>query len=501
MTAAAAAEPPMLPSLVPARLAPGSLAWLVWHDVRVRSRSRPNRLGRRLALTVLAILPIIAGIALAWQVRSAPMLPESAVGMVAAALLGLLLVMLSSAYAHVLRLGRDRGELELMLSAPLPAARVMAARIAGVQAVVALPFLMLTTPFFLAAAATGHWRWLAGPVVVVTVALIATALALLIATLLERLLGPRIATTVAQVVGVGLAAMVFALGQAPNFAPRWFSAQLQTLQTPPPAPLDWPARAVFGELAPLLFMCALALAAVAIAIEIAAARLEAAPPAPATIERRAPAARFGGSPFSVLYGKELTLLWRDPELITQIGQQLVFMVPVVALIFADGRITPERMASAGVFLGGALASSLAWLILCAEDAPDLIATAPVTRVEALRAKLAAVLTPPAAMVLLLALFVTIRAPGAALLMLPMALTAALATAAMQVWTKAPAKRSAFRMRYRSSLLMAVGEFVVLGSMAAATRLLLAGSWWSLAALAVPALLLAAVYYFRIKPAD
>uniref|UniRef100_UPI001969A5BB hypothetical protein n=1 Tax=Sandarakinorhabdus rubra TaxID=2672568 RepID=UPI001969A5BB len=224
-------------------------------------------------------------------------------------------------------------------------------------------------------------------------------------------------------------------------------------------------------------------------------------PAPAAAVRRMPAARFGGSPGAVLYNKELTLLRRDPELITQIGQQMVFMVPVVALIFADGQITPERMASAGVFLGGALASSLAWLILCAEDAPELIATAPVARAAAMRAKLAAVLTPPAVLVVALALVVAVRAPAAALLMLPMAVVAALATSAMQLWTREPARRSAFRHRYRSSLLMAVGEFIVLGAVAAATRLILAGSLWSLAALAVPALLLAGVWLFRVRPAN
>lgn len=499
--AATAQTAPAVSPLVPAILPPGSLPWLVWHDVRVKARSRQGRFGRLLALVLLALLPIGAGIGFAWRVQSAPMLPAAAIGVVGAVLVGLLLVMMSSAYAHVLRLGRDRGELELLLSAPLPAARVVAARIAGVQAIVALPFLLLTTPFFLASAALGHWRWLAGPLVVIAVALVATALALLIATMLDRLLGPGRAETVAQVVGVALAASVFALGQAPNFAPRWFAAQMAALETPPPAPYDWPARALFGDPAPMLGMLAVALAAAAIATEIAARRLEAAPPAPTSAERRARAARFGGSPARVLYGKELTLLGRDPELITQIGQQMVFVVPVVALLFADGNITPQRMASAGVFLGGALASSLAWLMLCAEDAPDLIASAPVTRVQALRAKLAAVLTPPAVLVTALALVVAIRAPLAALLMLPMALLAALATSAMQLWTRAPMKRSAFRNRYRSSLLMAVGEFIVLGALAAATRLILAGSWWALAALALPAVLLSGVWFFRVKPAD
>jgi ABC-2 type transport system permease protein len=497
MTEAAGALSP----LVPARLPQASLPWLVWHDVRVKARGRQGRFGRLLALLLLAVLPVVAGVGLAWRTAAAPMLPTAALGQVGAALFIMMMVMISSAYAHVLRLGRNRGELELLLSAPLPAVRVQAARTAGVQAVVALPFLLLTTPYFLASAVLGHWRWLAAPLVLIAIALVATALALMIASLLERLLGPRLATTVAQVVGVVLAGLVFAAGQAPSFAPRWFEARMKALETPPPAPFDWPARALFGDPAPLIGMIALALVAMAIATEFAAARLEAAPPAPAVQERRAPAARFGGSPFAVLYGKELTLLWRDPELITQIGQQMVFMVPIVALIFADGRITPERMASAGVFLGGALASSLAWLMLCAEDAPDLIGCAPVTHAQAVRAKLAAVLTPPAVLVLLLALIVSWREPLAALLMLPMALLAALATSAMQAWTRQPARRSAFRHRYRSSLLMAVGEFVVLGGLAAATRLILAGSWWSLVALAVPALLLAGVWLFRVRPAE
>ncbi len=105
----------------------------------------------------------------------------------------------------------------------------------------------------------------------------------------------------------------------------------------------------------------------------------------------------------------------------------------------------------------------------------------------IRAKLAAALTPPLLMVSVLAL-----------VMLPMALIACLASAAMQAWTQPPARRSAFRKRYRSSLLMAVGEFVLLGSLAVGTRLLFSGSWWTLA---VPGLMLVGVSWFRPKPAE
>ncbi len=468
---------------------PGSLPWLVLHDVRVKARGREGRWGRIIAMLLLALLPIVGGAVMAWRVRGGADLPLAALGSVGAVLLGMMLVMVSSAYAHVLRLGRDRGELELLLTAPLP---------------VALPFLLLTAPFFLFSAAFGHVTWVVGPLVVVSVALVATALALTIATLLDRLLGPKLAKLVAQVAGVGLAAAVFALAQAPNFAPKWFDAQLAFFSQRPPTPFDWPAQAVFGQPLPLITVLGLALAASQCSAWLAASRMEAAPADPTAaphVPRRGRAVRFGGSATAVLFGKELKLLGRDPELISQIGQQLVFMVPILALIFTDGQVTPARLAAAGVFLAGALSSSLAWLVLCAEDAPDLIAAAPLRPGVAIRAKLAAALTPPLLMVSVLALVVLPKSPVAVAVMLPMALVAGLASAAMQAWTQPPARRSAFRKRYRSSLLMAVGEFVLLGSLAGATRLLLAGSWWTLAVLAVPALMLAGVWWFRPKPAE
>ncbi|WP_439544881.1 hypothetical protein [Sandarakinorhabdus sp.] len=481
-----------------ALVAPASLPWLIWNDIRIKARGREGRWGRIIAIGVLALLPVLGGIAAAWHVRAAPMIPEPALGKLSAAMAGLLLVMISSAFAHVLRMGRDRGELELLLSAPIPAARVIAARISGVQAVVALPFLLLTLPFFLASALFGHGAWLAGPFVVAAVAVTATAIALLLATGLERLFGVARARVAAQLAGVLLAGGVFALGQTPNFAPVWFEARMRALDAAPASPLDWPARALLGDPLPLLAVLALAAGAAMVSARFAAARIEAAPAGPA-VEKPTRAAYFGGSPFTVMFGKEMKLLGRDPELISQIGQQLVFMVPVLALIFTDGNITPQRMAAAGVFLGGALASSLAWLVISAEDAPDLIAAAPVPAGQVLRAKLAAALSPPMLLVLALACAVSTRDGLAAWLMLPMAALAGVSAAAMQLWTRAPAKRSAFRQRYKSSLLTALGEFLLLGCFAGTTRLLLVPSWWALAPLGVAALLMGGVWLFRPRP--
>jgi ABC-2 type transport system permease protein len=481
-----------------AAFAPASLPWLVLHDVRVRARSQQGTLAKAVLVLVLAILPVIVGTLLAWRWRGLAMLPAELLGQTTLAMVVMALVMLSSAYAHVLRMGRDRGELELLLSAPIPAARAIIMRTASINAMVALPFLLLTTPFFVASALFGHWRWLAGPLVVVAMALAATATALTIAAGLDRLLGPARARLAAQLTGVLLGASMFVLGQAPNFAPHWFAAHMAVFDAPLPWPWDVPARALLGDPGALMAMLALAVLAARAAARLAASRLEAAP-APAAVEQTGAAARFGGSPLAVLFGKEWRLLRRDPELVAQIGQQLVFMVPIIALIFGGGQITPGRIAAAGVFVGGALSSSLAWLVIAAEDAPDLIAAAPVPASQVLLAKLGAALVPPMLLVLAVAALVVVRQPVAAALMLPMALVSGLTTAALQYWTRQPMKRSAFRQRYRSSLLMALGEFIVLGSLAAATQLLLAGSLWALLALAVPGLLLTGVWRFRVRP--
>ena len=46
---------------------PGSLPWLVLHDVRVKARGREGRWGRIIALLLLALLPIVGGAVVAWR--------------------------------------------------------------------------------------------------------------------------------------------------------------------------------------------------------------------------------------------------------------------------------------------------------------------------------------------------------------------------------------------------------------------------------------------------
>ena len=110
-----------------------------------------------------------------------------------------------------------------------------------------------------------------------------------------------------------------------------------------------------------------------------------------------------------------------------------------------------------VMAAGQLAGGLAWLAISGEDAPDLIATAPLTARQVTRAKIEAVIGCIALVfapfLLALALLDAYAAIVAAL-----GIAAAAATAtAIQLYFRAQAKRSQFRRRQTSSRVATFAE--------------------------------------------
>lgn len=471
----------------------GSLASLVRHELRLwmRDGDRAGRIGRILAFVLLMLLPAAIGVGMALHVRDAADVPRPVFGMVTAGYAGLLLLMLSGACVYVLRTFHDRGDLDLLLSAPIPPARVLIGKSLAVHAAVALPLLIVTAPFFLTAAFLGHGRWLGGVVMLVVTAVVATSLAFVIATALFRAIGARRARTTIQVGGGLFAAMVAILGQSPNFAPDALSRFLHLFDGAPPPPLDWPARAVFGDPMPLLAMMVFAGACA-----IGSARLAARSMADAAHvaltgadHGRRPVRRFQTGVARVLLVKELRLLWRDPELLSAVALQLAYMIPAFGLIFAGGTVSPDRLAAACVLFCGLLASSLGWLTICGEDAPELITAAPVPPMLVERIKLLAACLPPLVIVAVPILIVLAYDRGAGMVTAMMCVLAAIASAAQQGWAGRPRQRKTFRFRQKSSLLLAVAEYIVAGSWAGVAALWVQGSNWAVAPAVVAILVL------------
>ena len=479
---------------------PGSFAWLFAHELRLAFRAAGRGAWKRVwPLLILALVPIGLGILLAFVVAALPDGPPRPIvlNIVSLALGGIALVMLPTATANVLRTFHDRADFDLLLAAPIPPGRVLAAKAVGLYAAVALPFLFLFGPFLIACAVLGRPGMLGGIAMILVDAVVATALAFAAARVLYRLIGPRGARTVMQVGAGLLGACVFLGFQAQNIAPETAHRLGRALvhAAAPPTPLDWPARATLGAPGPLAALLLFAAAGAWGATRVAARMIVA--PASERSRTRTLAEgipRFARGLTRIMVLKELRLLARDPELLAQVTLRLVFLIPVVALVFraggGAGGFDAPRLASATVLFAGFLAASLGWLTVCAEDAPELLAAAPVPEIELRRAKWLAAAMPPVLLALLPAALAVWLDAWSGAVALGVAALAAGSAAALQGWYGKPAPRKAFRQRQKQGFWLGLAETALAGAWSATALLTARLSLFAL----IPLLVAGAILY-------
>jgi ABC-2 type transport system permease protein len=129
-----------------------------------------------------------------------------------------------------------------------------------------------------------------------------------------------------------------------------------------------------------------------------------------------------------------------------------------------------------VSVGGQLAGALAWLAISGEDAPDLVATAPVAPRAIIRAKVEAVMGAVGIILCPLLLAFAWASPFHALAALCGVAIAAASTIQIQLWFRAQARRSHFRRRHTSSRIATFAEALASFSWAAAAGLAASGTW-------------------------
>ena len=157
--------------------------------------------------------------------------------------------------------------------------------------------------------------------------------------------------------------------------------------------------------------------------------------------------------------------------------RVLYMIPLGFLLLRQAGRGDDLMmpgsAAALCVMAGQVAGSLAWITVSAEDAPDLLASAPAPTALVRRGKLAAAGLPIAALLapFLLPLLVIAPLAGAAATLGCAAAIAA--TSLLNVWWQRPGKRSEFRSRRRASWFVAVVDLLVGFLIAAATGLVAA----------------------------
>jgi ABC-2 type transport system permease protein len=481
---------------------PGSLGWIAAHEFRLAWRDWQGMLtagGRRSFPRSLAVLAIVA-LALhlpAWAIVAR--FGEDGVQPDLASLVSVTVIvilyfslLLSQAMESVTRALYSRGDLDLVMSSPLPSRRLFSVRIAANAALVSLMSLVLSAPFIDVLVLSGGPRWLAAYGVAISFGVLAAALAVAITIGLFRLLGPRRTRLAAQVVAAVIGA-AFAIGiqilAIINYGDFMQAGLVMNPgvidMLPDETSLVWmPARAIFGDIAAMTLVAGGAFLVLAVVTTALAPRLGEHSIAATDLGVRRQATRRRRrfvihSPRWAMRQKELLLLRRDPWLVSQTLTQLLYLIPPALLLshnFGNKTGSMVVIVMVLVTVGGQLGGALAWLAISGEDAPDLVATAPLPANAVVRAKVEAVMGALALtlgpLVIIFGFFTPYHAVFAAI-----GITiAAASTLQIQMWFRAQARRSNFRRRHTSSRIATFAEAMTSFSWAAAVGLAAAGTW-------------------------
>lgn len=470
---------------------PGSTLWLLAAEMRLGVRDMLGRRGpMRLVFIGAGVLALVfaLGLPVATALRGVeiPISPMSVL-IADAAMIVVFTLMLSQSLAAAAQSLYTRGDLDLLFSAPIAPRKVLTVRCAAIALNAFTAFALLIGAPLLPIAIMGHWRWLSVLLVLAALAMAASACGLLLAMGLFRLIGARRTRTVAQIMAALIGAAFFLGSQARNIlgghqaANLWITLAQTARESrfhPPPA-AAWPLRAMLGEPAPLaglaaaaalLFLGSSQWLGTRFAADAAAAGgvdLAGAPRA-----RSGPVGAFATGALAATFRKEMRLLWRDAALLAQVFLRVLYLLPLAFLVLRNAGSHMTYALPAGVaalaFMTGQVSGTLSWVTVSAEDAPDLLACCPAPIAVLIRAKLAAALTPVAALLVLPLLALIVIAPAAGLAATAGCSAAAMASSLINVWYNKPAKRSDFRRRRSGSWLGAFFQTLVTALIGVAT---------------------------------
>lgn len=476
------------------RAAPGSFAWLVAHDLRLSWRRFAGMRGAASPWAVAAlacvglVLMHLAGVAVAHWLSPRVHGVDGARAPLAAFLFCLFTWMIAQSLFGATRTLYDRGDLDLLLGSPIAPSRVFAAKAMSIGAGTFASIALLMLPVANAGAIVDRLDWLAVYPVLMGLTLIATAIAVALSIGLFFLFGPRRARVYAQLFGAGIGG-AFVLGvQIVAVLPaakrdavgRWFEG-MQQAGALHRSMLSLPVEALRGDIAAMVALVGLGgllfgLAVALLGDRFAQASLAAAGDGGAGEPDAGRATGFKTGLATSLRRKEWSTMLRDPSLFAQLGLQIVYTIPLAVVLLRNGSLpTALALAPTLVVVAGQVAASLAWITVSGEDAPELIATAPVSPAAVDRAKLSAVALPVLLIVALPLLGLALASFRAAAMAVIFIAGAAVSTALLNLWHPMPGNRRGLLRRHSQSKIIGLVEHLLAVLWAVAVVLAMLGS--------------------------
>ena len=451
-----------------------SFALLLRNEFRLHLRGGMAKGASLVFFIITQVLLHLLALSIAWglTMRPPPDRPEAGLFLLAGGLAGMFMLMTSRALGTAVQALYTRGDLDLLLSSPVDRRSVLGVRMGAVALTVALEVALLVWPFANVFVLFGNFAWFKAYLLVPAMAMLCTSIGLALTLLSFRTLGPRRTRIAVQVlavmIGVGIMLVFYVprmLADAPPGGGRRGSGPFDGMDAIVRNSgglrevLVMPAQWVTHGVLPTLAFLVVAAGLLALTIHLAGDRIVhtlTAMTGGGARKSRSVAASSGIAQFhhgfrAVIVLKELRLVARDPYLIAQLLQQGLFALPMAFALWSAGRASDMPMPwLAVIVVAAAVAGPLAWLTITAEDAPDLLASAPVSRATLLRAKVEAALLPVLPLCVLPLLFLSRTHPWFAFSASLCATAAALSAALINMGNPVAKRRDSFRQRHKGN---------------------------------------------------
>ena len=468
------------------------LAWRDWAWMFSGWRSTSLRRALIGMSLFYAVMHLVAYAVLSPRVATGFVLDQTAQAALSVTVLLSFTMMLSQAMESVTRAFYARDDLDLILSSPAPSRDLFLVRIVMMALTSWAMSALVISPFLNVAVVLGGEHWLAGYVVLLAVSLNATGAGVLITLALFRTVGAQRTRFYAQILAAVVGA-AFLIGMQVVAILSFGSMSRFTLFDPAflashapgeGSPWWFLAHTVAGQTNAVFLFLAVSVAFFAVGAWRGAVQFRSIVVLALGVTEKTPRSRASErtfrsySPLGALVLKELKLIARDPWLISQTLMQVLYLIPPAVMLwvsFGEKTEISVIVAPVVVMAVGQLAGGLAWLTISGEDAPDLIATAPISAFTRLWAKVLSVLTIIAAIVLPISLGLAFISLWGAVITAAGAMTAAASAVLVQLWFRAQAKRTTFRRRQVASKASTLAEAAASIACAAGTALVAAAS--------------------------
>lgn len=497
------------------RLQVGTWPWLLAHEIRLAWRGFFTR-NLSLMLLLFALLWIVWHIPAYLLMRSIPADVMAGTGFVVI-VAGLFFwfgftLMLSTAIVLSVNALYDRGDLDLLISSPCPTSTIFIVRGLGVALNAVALIAAFALPFAHMGIVTGNPGMIAAYPVLLGIALGAAGLAFAVTLLLARWLGARRARVIGQVMSAIVGASLFLASQSANLVSdeireSWTPVIVRAFSTGwlgPESPLWWPVRALFGDplavVATLGAGAALFLFVTGLTSKAFVSGTQESTTAPARPEPARTDTRFRGGLARVVIDKELRLIRRDPNLIAKTLIQGLYLLPLIFIMARRNDLATILAPGIIVLLAG-VAGNLAWITISAEEAPDLIGSAPVNREKVRWLKAAAALKPLIWVAAPFVIFYLLTAPLRAFVFGLFLALALLASAVTQVWGGKPAPKRDLKARQKENMGLNFAEVISTLALAATCWLVFETSRWAFAVFPIGLLAPGTAWLMRRRDAE